>query len=74
MFVPRREMPPKGVGGSALFDFRPVFRNRSSMAYGLAYCVHTLEMNALRGWGVAFLGFVAAHTGTTRNCGRRRSC
>ena len=30
------------------------------MAYALAYCVHTLEMNALRGWGVAFLGFVAA--------------
>ena len=25
----------------------------------IAYCIHTLEMNALRGWGVAFLGFVA---------------
>ena len=34
------------------------------MAYAFAYCVHTLEMNALRGWGVAFLGFVATHTGT----------
>ena len=33
------------------------------MAYALAYCVHTLEMNALRGWGVAFLAFVAARTG-----------
>ena len=36
------------------------------MAYALAYCVHTLEMNALRGWGVAFLAFVArapAHAG-----------
>jgi MFS family permease len=60
-----------GVGGSeraagerlALFDFRPVFRNRSAMAYSIGYCVHTLEMNALRGWGVAFLGFVAAGTG-----------
>ena len=49
----------------ALFDFRPVFRNRSAMAYALAYCVHTLEMNALRGWGVAFLAYVAASTGTT---------
>lgn len=42
-----------------LFDFRPVLRNRSALAYSLAYCVHTLEMSALRGWGVAFLGFVA---------------
>ena len=33
------------------------------MAYALAYCVHTLEMNALRGWGVAFLAFVASSTG-----------
>jgi MFS family permease len=46
----------------ATFDFRPVLRNRSAMAYALAYCAHTLEMNALRGWGVAFLGFVAART------------
>lgn len=66
LYVPRRAMAPKAPG-SALFDFRPVFRNRSSMAYGLAYCVHTLEMNALRGWGVAFLGFVALHTGSTSN-------
>ncbi len=43
------------------FDFRPVIANRSSMAYAIAYCAHTLEMNALRGWGVAFLTFVAAH-------------
>lgn len=64
VFVPRRQASAK-AGNSALFDFRPVFRNRSSMAYGIAYCVHTLEMNALRGWGVAFLGFVAGHTGTT---------
>ena len=33
------------------------------MAYSIAYCVHTLEMSALRGWGVAFLGFVAASAG-----------
>jgi predicted MFS family arabinose efflux permease len=65
LLVPRRAMAPKSLAASALFDFRPVFRNRSSMAYGFAYCVHTLEMNALRGWGVAFLGFVATHTETT---------
>jgi MFS family permease len=33
------------------------------MAYALAYCIHTLEMNALRGWGVAFLAYVAMSTG-----------
>jgi len=54
---------PKGV---SLFDFRPVFRNRSAMAYALAYCVHTWELNALRGWCVAFLAFVAAETGQGR--------
>jgi predicted MFS family arabinose efflux permease len=47
----------------ALFDFRPVLRNRSAMAYALAYCAHTWEMNALRGWAVAFLAYVAAATG-----------
>lgn len=62
--VPRRQQPELGsVNGQALFDFRPVFRNHSAMAYALAYCIHTLEMNALRGWGVAFLGFVAISTG-----------
>lgn len=50
--------------GSAHFDFRPVFRNKSAMAYAIGYCIHTLEFHALRGWGVAFLAFVAARTGT----------
>lgn len=59
--VPGR--PPPAKSGAALFDFRPVLRNRSAVAYSLAYCVHTLEMNALRGWGVAFLTWVAASTG-----------
>ncbi len=49
--------------GQGLYDFRPVLRNRSAMAYALVYCIHTLEMSALRGWGVAFLGFVAVSTG-----------
>src|SRR6185369_9554326 len=64
--VPARPPPPKPAGPApALFDFRPVLRNRSAFAYSLAYCVHTLEMNALRGWGVAFLVWVAASTGRT---------
>jgi predicted MFS family arabinose efflux permease len=49
--------------GQRLYDFRPVFRNSSAMAYAIAYCIHTLEMSALRGWGVAFLGYVAVTTG-----------
>ena len=53
----------KPLGEAALFDFRPVFRNISAMAYATAYAIHTLEMSALRGWGVAFLAFVAARTG-----------
>jgi predicted MFS family arabinose efflux permease len=63
--VPGRA-PPASTSATrqhALFDFRPVLRNRSAFAYSLAYCVHTLEMNALRGWGVAFLAWVAASTG-----------
>jgi predicted MFS family arabinose efflux permease len=58
--APAHTAPP----GAGLFDFRPVLRNRSAMAYAQAYCIHTLEMNALRGWGVAFLGFVAASSGS----------
>lgn len=62
--VPARKAAPVAAGGGKLFDFRPVLRNRSAMAYALAYCIHTLEMNALRGWAVAFLVYVAATTGT----------
>lgn len=63
--APRKKgyAPPARDGGG-LFDFRPIFKNRSAMAYAQAYCIHTLEMNALRGWGVAFLGFVASSTGS----------
>lgn len=60
---PERPATKPGAKPQALFDFGPVLRNRSAMAYAIAYCVHTLEMNAVRGWGVAFLAFVAARTG-----------
>lgn len=62
--APRREGPAAlPADGRALFDFVPVLRNRAAMAYAIGYCVHTLEMSALRGWGVAFLAYVAASTG-----------
>ena len=59
----RGRRPPPPADGKGLFNFLPVFRNRSAMAYALAYCVHTLEMSALRGWGVAFLAWVAGLAG-----------
>lgn len=65
LVVPRQDKAtsrPKDGGG--LYDFRPVLRNRSAMAYAMAYCIHTLEMSVLRGWGVAFLAYVASSTGT----------
>lgn len=58
--APRAAPPAKAT--SALFDFRPVLANRPAMAYAVAYGVHTFEMSALRGWVVAFLGWVAATT------------
>ncbi len=61
----RHDAPTRAGDGGKLFDFLPVLRNRSAMAYALAYGVHTLEMNALRGWGVAFLTYVAVSTGAT---------
>ena len=61
----RDERPSRRTDGGGLFDFRPVFRNRSAMAYAIAYAVHTLEMSAVRGWAVAFLGYVALTTGAT---------
>jgi len=54
--------PPRASSGprAALLDFRPILRNRSALAYSLAYCVHTWEMSALRAWVVTFLTFAAA--------------
>jgi predicted MFS family arabinose efflux permease len=63
--VPSGAPMQDGRKNSAVFDFRPVLRNRSAMAYALTYCIHTLEFHAVRGWGVAFLGFVGASAGTT---------
>lgn len=63
LWAPARERRERVTSPGALFDFRPVLRNRSAMAYALAYCAHTWEMNSLRGWAVAFLTYVATTTG-----------
>jgi MFS family permease len=64
--LPARPPAPSAGARGALLDFRPILKNRSALAYSLAYCVHTWEMSALRAWVVAFLAFVAAQgTGST---------
>ena len=60
--LPARRAPATRTRG-ALLDFRPVFRNRSAMAYALSYCVHTWEMSVLRQWAVTFLTFTAVKEG-----------
>lgn len=60
LLVPWQPKKAKPAQQTPLLDFRPVIRNRGAMAYAAAYCVHTWEMNALRGWAVAFLAYVAA--------------
>ena len=62
--VPARP-PPRRDGNARTFDFLPVLRNRSAMAYAIAYGIHSLELNGMRGWVVAFLAFAAANTGTS---------
>ena len=54
---------PKPLAGeaavpwSALFDFRPILRNREAMAYILSYSAHNWELFGFRSWIVAFLVF-----------------
>jgi predicted MFS family arabinose efflux permease len=57
--LPARPPRAGAVPTRALLDFRRVLRNRSALAYSLAYAVHTWEMSALRAWVVAFLTFAA---------------
>jgi MFS family permease len=48
---------PAAKPTARLLDFRPVFRNRTVIAYTLAYCVHNAELFMLRSWVVAYLVF-----------------
>ena len=49
--------PQKPEIETSVLDFRPVLRNRQAMGYILAYCAHSWELFAMRGWLVAFLAF-----------------
>jgi MFS family permease len=63
LWAPRQPRRHDALPAAVLFDFRPVLGNHSAIAYAVAYCAHTWEMNALRGWAVAFLAYVASTTG-----------
>jgi len=51
---------PSKESGEGLFDFRPVLRNRTALAYNLGYAAHIWELFGFRAWLVAFLVFVFA--------------
>jgi MFS family permease len=53
---------PKPIS-RALFDFKPVFRNRPALGFILGYGAHCFELYGLRTWIVAFWGYVAARNG-----------
>jgi MFS family permease len=62
LFLVPRPLSRRESAGS--FDLWPVLKNRSAMAYVVAYSIHTFESVAFRGWVVAFLGFLATNTAT----------
>lgn len=53
--------PPSGPhrGWISLIDPRPVFHNRSAMAYSICYGLHCVELFTVRSWVVAFLAATA---------------
>ena len=58
----RRTMPagrtrPANEPTPPLLDFRPVLKNRATLAYVVGYCAHNYELFGQRAWMVAFLVF-----------------
>jgi MFS family permease len=68
LLFPSRPPVSTGARPDALFDFRPVFRNREAMGYILGYAAHCWELFGLRSWMPAFfafsLGLAAANSGS----------
>ncbi len=58
---------PSDFRPSALFDFRPVLRNRQAMRYILGYAAHCWELFGLRSWMPAFFAFSLGLTATRSN-------
>jgi MFS family permease len=64
LFVPARRFEPTVVPALRdLFDYRPVLRHKPAMAYIIGQCGHTWEALALVSWTVAYLTYVADHSG-----------
>jgi MFS family permease len=57
--APAWRPPASTRGWLAVVDPRPVFRNRSAMAYSICYGLHSLELFTVRSWIVAFLAAAA---------------
>jgi MFS family permease len=57
--MPRGRTRAAGAAASGLLDFRPVLRNRGTVAYIIGYTLHNYELFGQRAWMVAFLVFCA---------------
>lgn len=60
MRMPRGRTRARHEPTPPLLDFRPVVRNRATLAYVVGYCVHNYELFGQRAWMVAFLVFCAS--------------
>jgi MFS family permease len=58
--APPSRPPATSRSWLAVIDPRPVFRNRSAMAYSICYGLHSFELFTVRTWIVAFLAAAAA--------------
>jgi MFS family permease len=58
--MPPGKTHPRGAPSPPLLDFRPVLRNRRTLAYILGYAAHNYELFGQRAWMVAFLVFTAS--------------
>jgi len=57
--IPLGRSRPREQHTTALLDFRPVLRNRQTLAYVIGYAAHNYELFGMRSWMVAFLVFTA---------------
>ncbi|HUF45362.1 MAG TPA: MFS transporter [Aestuariivirgaceae bacterium] len=58
--APPSRPPATSRSWLAVIDPRPVFHNRSAMAYSICYGLHSFELFTVRTWIVAFLAAAAA--------------
>ncbi|MDH3286466.1 MAG: MFS transporter [Betaproteobacteria bacterium] len=60
VFMPRGRTRSADHPPQALLDFRPVLKNRATLAYVAGYSAHNYELFGQRSWMVAFLVFTAS--------------